>query len=78
MWPMSCSLANHTYLLVVFIYDIYTGPLIDVAKVITTFMQVNDIANTTGVLLDYLKPRGDREEDGALQVYYFEEGGVLL
>lgn len=48
------------------------GALIDVQKVIATFMQVNDVANTTGVLLDYLKNRGDREEDGALQTKLFE------
>ena len=48
------------------------GPLIDIQKVIGTFMQVNDVANTTGVLLDYLKARGDREEDAALQTKLFE------
>ena len=44
------------------------GALIDIQQVMATFMQVNDIANTTGVLHEYLKGRGDREEDGALQV----------
>ena len=48
------------------------GSLIDINKVITTFMAVNDVANTTGCLLDYLKARGDREEDGPLQTKLFE------
>jgi clathrin heavy chain len=48
------------------------GALIDITQVMSTFMQVNDIANTTGVLHAYLKGRGDREEDGPLQTKLLE------
>jgi hypothetical protein len=49
-----------------------SGALIDITQVMTTFMQVNDIANTTGVLHEYLKARGNREEDGHLQTELLE------
>lgn len=49
-----------------------SGPLIDVRTVLDIFMQINDIASTTGFLLEYLKARGDREEDAALQTRLLE------
>jgi len=48
------------------------GPKIDIQTTVDTFMSVNDVKNTTNILLEYLKPRGDREEDGALQTRLLE------
>jgi len=47
-------------------------PLIDIQTVMGTFMQMNDVANTTAVLHQYLLSRGDRDEDGPLQTKLFE------
>jgi hypothetical protein len=48
------------------------GPKIDIETVVNTFMVANDVKNTTHILLEYLKPRGHREEDGPLQTKLLE------
>lgn len=48
------------------------GPKVNIAATVDTFMQKNDVKNTTNILLEYLKPRGDRAEDAALQTKLLE------
>lgn len=48
------------------------GPIVDIMTLVNTFMRANDIKNTTNILLEYLKNRGDREEDGELQTKVLE------
>lgn len=48
------------------------GPKIDIETLVNTFMVANDVKNTTNILLEYLKPRGNREEDAALQTKLLE------
>jgi hypothetical protein len=48
------------------------GPKIDIETLVNTFMVANDVKNTTNILLEYLKPRGNREEDGPLQTKLLE------
>jgi len=48
------------------------GPIIDIDTLVQTFMSANDIKNTTNILLEYLRNRGDREEDAALQTKLLE------
>eukprot|EP00469_Lotharella_globosa_P008929 CAMPEP_0167789858 /NCGR_PEP_ID=MMETSP0111_2-20121227/10948_1 /TAXON_ID=91324 /ORGANISM="Lotharella globosa, Strain CCCM811" /LENGTH=1760 /DNA_ID=CAMNT_0007682131 /DNA_START=48 /DNA_END=5330 /DNA_ORIENTATION=+ len=43
------------------------SPLVDVGKLADTFMVSSDVKATTNILLEYLRPRGDREEDAGLQ-----------
>lgn len=52
----SISLCNHS-----------GGPLINVKVIVDIFMRSNDIETTTSFLLDYLKLRGDLEDDEELQ-----------
>lgn len=48
------------------------GPSVDVRTLVRIFMQANDVKNTTNILLEYLKPRGDRDEDADLQTMLLE------
>jgi clathrin heavy chain len=48
------------------------GTKVDINATVDAFMRQNDVKNTTNVLLEYLKPRGDREEDAALQTRLLE------
>eukprot|EP01006_Ploeotia_vitrea_P038806 TRINITY_DN66279_c7_g9_i1.p1 TRINITY_DN66279_c7_g9~~TRINITY_DN66279_c7_g9_i1.p1 ORF type:complete len:1733 (+),score=1150.79 TRINITY_DN66279_c7_g9_i1:482-5680(+) len=48
------------------------GPRVDVQTLVNTFMQANDVKNTTNILLEYLRGRGDREEDADLQTKLLE------
>jgi clathrin heavy chain len=45
---------------------------LDITLVLTPFLQTNDVKNATNILLEYLKSRGDREEDAALQTKLLE------
>lgn len=47
-------------------------PAIDINTLVNTFMSMNDVKNTTNILLEYLKSRGDREEDADLQTKLLE------
>jgi clathrin heavy chain len=42
---------------------------INVSSTIDAFLQQGDAKSTTEILLQYLKPRGDRQEDAQLQVF---------
>jgi len=48
------------------------GPIIDIDTLVQTFLSANDVKNTTNILLEYLRNRGDREEDAALQTKLLE------
>ena len=48
------------------------GPKLDIFQTVDTFMHQGDIKSTTNILLEYLKPRGDLEEDGPLQTRLLE------
>jgi clathrin heavy chain len=48
------------------------GAKLDIHQTVDTFMHQGDVKNTTNILLEYLKPRGDREEDAALQTRLLE------
>jgi len=48
------------------------GPKVDINATVDAFMTKNDVKNTTNILLEYLKPRGDLEEDAALQTRLLE------
>lgn len=48
------------------------GPSMDINSLVDAFMSANDVKNTTNILLEYLKSRGDREEDAALQTKLLE------
>jgi len=48
------------------------GALIDIRNTIASFMQSGDVKNTTNILLEYLKPRGDLPEDADLQTKLLE------
>lgn len=48
------------------------GPKLDIQQTVDTFMHQGDIKSTTNILLEYLKPRGDLEEDSALQTRLLE------
>jgi len=51
------------------------GPKVDITRTIDIFMSLppmGDVKNTTNILLEYLKPRGDLEEDGLLQTKLLE------
>lgn len=48
------------------------GPKLDVGATVDAFMSQGDIKNTTNILLEYLKPRGDQEQDGPLQTKLLE------
>jgi len=47
-------------------------PKIEINSTVDTFMHMGDVKNTTNILLEYLKPRGDREEDALLQTRLLE------
>jgi len=49
-----------------------TGAKLDINRTVDLFMQYGDVKNTTNILLEYLKPRGDQEEDGPLQTRLLE------
>lgn len=56
------------FALVLINHEEETGtPLVNVQKLADTFMVAQDVKATTNILLEYLRPRGDREEDAALQ-----------
>eukprot|EP00461_Guttulinopsis_vulgaris_P003422 UN03423 len=44
----------------------------DVNAITDMFLSVNDIKNSTNILLEYLRQRGDRPEDAYLQTKLFE------
>lgn len=48
------------------------GAKLDISATVDTFMHQGDVKNTTNILLEYLKARGDREEDGPLQTRLLE------
>jgi len=48
------------------------GAKIDINNTVDTFISHGDVKNTTQILLEFLKPRGDREEDAALQTKLLE------
>jgi len=48
------------------------GPIVDIDTLVQTFLSANDVKNTTNILLEYLRTRGDREEDAALQTKLLE------
>ena len=48
------------------------GPKLDIHQTVDTFMHQGDIKSTTNILLEYLKPRGDLEEDAQLQTRLLE------
>ena len=48
------------------------GPKLDIHQTVDTFMHQGDIKSTTNILLEYLKPRGDLEEDALLQTRLLE------
>mmetsp|Transcript_7985 Transcript_7985/g.15241 ORF Transcript_7985/g.15241 Transcript_7985/m.15241 type:complete len:1712 (+) Transcript_7985:39-5174(+) len=48
------------------------GPKVDVNAVVDSFMRRQDVKNTTNILLEYLKPRNDLDEDAALQTKLLE------
>jgi len=45
---------------------------VDINATVDIFMHMGDVKNVTNILLEYLKPRGDREEDGLLQTRLLE------
>jgi clathrin heavy chain len=51
---------------------IQEGGKLDINQTVDSFMQLGDVKNTTNILLEYLKPRGDLEEDGYLQTRLLE------
>ena len=48
------------------------APKLEINSTVDTFMHMGDVKNTTNILLEYLKPRGDREEDALLQTRLLE------
>lgn len=48
------------------------GAKIDINQAVDMFTMAGDVKNTAGLLLRYLQPRGDREEDAALQTKLLE------
>lgn len=48
------------------------GPRMDVNTATDLFLSLGDVKNSTNILLEYLKPRGDRQEDAYLQTKLFE------
>ena len=48
------------------------GPKFDVNTITDLFLSVGDVKNSTNILLEYLKSRGDRPEDAVLQTKLFE------
>lgn len=48
------------------------GAKADINLTVDTFMRQNDVKNTTNILLEYLKPRGDLQEDAILQTRLLE------
>ena len=48
------------------------APRLEINSTVDTFMHMGDVKNTTNILLEYLKPRGDREEDALLQTRLLE------
>jgi len=48
------------------------GCKVDINSAVDIFMHQGDVKNTTHILLEYLKPRGDREEDALLQTRLLE------
>jgi len=48
------------------------GSKVDFSQTIDQFMHAGDIKSFTRLVFQYLKPRGDREEDSALQTKLFE------
>lgn len=43
------------------------GAKLNIFQTVDIFMRANDVKSTTNILLEYLKPRGDRAEDAVLQ-----------
>lgn len=48
------------------------GSKLDIHATVDIFMHSGDVKSTTNILLEYLKPRGDREEDYELQTRLLE------
>jgi len=48
------------------------GPMIQIETLVQAFLSANDVKSTTNILLEYLKSRGDREEDAHLQTKLLE------
>jgi len=49
-----------------------SGPKVDINATVDAFTAQGDVKSTTNILLEYLKPRGDREEDASLQTKLLE------
>jgi clathrin heavy chain len=47
-------------------------PKLDMTSTVDMFQHSGDVKNTTAILLDYLRPRGDQPEDGAFQTRLLE------
>jgi len=48
------------------------GPKMDINQVTDVFIRLNDVQNSTNIILEYLRSRGDRPEDAALQTKVLE------
>lgn len=48
------------------------GAKVEIQATVKAFMDQNDVKNTTNILLEWLKPRGDLEEDSELQTTLLE------
>jgi len=48
------------------------GAKLEINATVNIFLQINDVKNCTELILKYLRPRGDREEDARLQTQVFE------
>jgi clathrin heavy chain len=48
------------------------GPKLEITQTVNLFIQQNDVKNTTEIILKYLRPRGDQEEDAQLQTQVLE------
>ena len=48
------------------------GPKMDINQVTDVFIRLNDVQNSTNIILEYLRSRGDRAEDAALQTKVLE------
>jgi len=48
------------------------GAKLNIFQTVDIFMRANDVKSTTNILLEYLKPRGDRAEDAVLQTRLLE------
>jgi clathrin heavy chain len=48
------------------------GSKLNIFQTVDIFMRSNDVKSTTNILLEYLKPRGDKAEDAVLQTRLLE------